>query len=135
MNPMLFAAIGVTLILALGAAAWSWQRRGRVGRIDTPEEAADAADGALAGFATAAAVVGADGAAALAVAQDGRVAVMKRRGTRIAVREVAWRAVRSTAAGIVVETEERAFGRVPLAGVDALDIRRLTPHLRAAARA
>ena len=66
---------------------------------------------------------------ALAIADDGRVAVMKRHGARIAVREVSWNALRSTPAGIVVETGERRFGSVALTGVNALDIRRLAPQL------
>jgi len=113
-------------ILALSGAAWAL-RLGREGRIDSAEEAAMAAEQAIAGFDTRGAVVGADGGGALAIDQSGRVAVMKRHGARIAVREVRWSAVRSTAAGIVVDTEERRFGTVALAGVDALDIRRLAP--------
>lgn len=115
-------------ILLLAGVAW-WLRLGRDGRIDSPEEAADAAEHALAGFVTAGAVLGADGLAALAVDRGGeRVAVVKRHGARLAVREVGWSAVRSTAKGIVVETGERRFGRVAVAGVDALDMRRLAPQ-------
>lgn len=114
-------------ILVLAGIAWAL-KLGRDHRIASPEEAAEAADQALAGFATQGAVVGADGAGALAVAGDGRVAVMKRHGAHIAVREVAWNAVRSTADGIVVETGERRFGSVAIAGVDALDVRRLSPE-------
>jgi hypothetical protein len=113
-------------VLALAGVAWAL-KLGRDWRIGSAEEAADAADAALVGFDTQGAVVGADGAGALAVADDGRVAVMKRHGARIAVREVAWSAVRSTPAGIVIETGERRFGSIALAGVDALDIRRLAP--------
>ena len=114
-------------ILMLAAVAW-WLRLGRDGRIGSPEEAADAADHALPGFVTAGAVVGADGMAALAVDRGGeRVAVCKRHGARLAVREVGWPALRSTEKGVVVETGERRFGRVPIAGVDALDVRRLAP--------
>ena len=114
-------------VLALAVAAWALGLgRGRR-RIDAPEEAADAAEAALAGFETAGAVLGADGQGALVVASDGRVAVAKRHGARVAVREVPWGAVRSTADGVVVETGERLFGRVALAGVDALDVRRLAP--------
>ncbi|WP_375402789.1 hypothetical protein [uncultured Sphingomonas sp.] len=115
----------VAAILMLAAVAW-WLRLRRGGRIASPEEAADAADHALPGFRTAGAVVGADGLAALAVDTGAvRLAVCKRHGARIAVREVGWGAVRSTPSGIVVETGERRFGRVAVAGVDALDMRRL----------
>lgn len=125
MNPVVLAA-SLVAVLALAAAAWALGL-GRGGRIGAPEEAADAAEAALAGFAAENAVLGADGQGALVVAADGRVAVAKRHGARVAVREVGWGAVRSTADGVVVETGERLFGRVALAGVDALDVRRLAP--------
>ena len=112
---------GAATLLPIGGAVW-WWRRGRQGRIETPEEAADAAEAALQGFAVTGAVVGADGAGALAVANDGRVAVMTRRGRRIAVAEVAWSMLRSAPGGIVVELRDRA---VAIAGVNALDIRRV----------
>lgn len=115
-------------ILALSGLAWLL-KLGRVERIASPEEAADAADQSLTGFDTIGAVVGADGSGALAVTDDGRVAVMKRHGARIAVREVTWHDVRSTPAGIVVETRERRFGTVAITGVNALDIRRLAPQM------
>ena len=57
----------------------------------------------------------------------GRVAALKLRGRRIAVREIPWTRVRSSAEGIVAEVEGR-FGPVMLAGVDVLDIRRLAPR-------
>ena len=113
-------------VLALAGIAWAL-RLGRDGRIASPEEAADAAEQSLAGFATEGAVVGADGGGALAVDRSGRLAAMKRHGARIAVREVTWRAMRSTAEGIVIETGDKRFGSVTLRGVDALDIRRLAP--------
>jgi non-ribosomal peptide synthetase component E (peptide arylation enzyme) len=120
------AAIAVALLLAL-AAGWALGRR-RSRSVGSPEDAADAADAALPGFATVGAVVGADGAGALAVDGRGRVAVMKRSGKRIAVREVEWARVRATATGIVVDTGERRFGEVAIAGVTALDVRRLAPE-------
>lgn len=124
------AAIGgasAALLVVLGGGGWLFARRGRVTRIDTPEEAADAAQAALHGFAVAGAVVGADGQGALAIAEDGRVAAIKRVGKRLAVREIAWRTVRATAEGILVETGDRTLGTVTLARVDILDIRRLAP--------
>ena len=111
-------------ILALAAIAWAL-RLGRDARIDSPEEAAGAAEAALAGFEAANVVVGADGGGALAVGTDGRLAAIKRHGARAAVREVTWAKVRPTPAGALVETGERLFGRVLLVGVDVLDLRRL----------
>lgn len=117
----------VLAILLLAGIAW-WLRLGRDGKIGSPEEAAEAAEHALVGFATANAVVGADGLAAFVVDRGGeRLAVVKRHGARLAVREVGWAAVRSTNGGVVVETGERRFGRVAITGVNALDMRRLAP--------
>lgn len=114
-------------ILLLAGVAW-WFKLGRAGKIGSLEEAADAADHQLPGFLTGGAVLGADGMAALAVDRSGlRMAVVKRHGARLAVREVGWSALRSTEDGIVVETGERRFGRVAVTGVDQLDVRRLAP--------
>ncbi|WP_245640733.1 hypothetical protein [Sphingomonas taxi] len=114
-------AIAVTLGVVLAL------RGRRKPRIASPEEAAEAAERALSGFDTQGAVVGADGGGALAVDRGGRVAVMTRDGARIAVREVPWGALRSTAEGILIDTGERKLGAVLVAGVDALDVRRLAP--------
>lgn len=111
-------------ILMLAGIAWAL-RLGRDARIDSPEEAAAAAEAALAGFATVDAVVGADGGGALAVGEDGRLAAIKRHGARAAVREVTWSALRPTPGGVVIETGERRFGAVRLAGVNALDLRKM----------
>lgn len=111
-------------ILVLAGIAWAL-RLGRDARIASPEEAAAAAEAALAGFEAANVVLGADGAGALAVGSDGRLAAVKRHGARAAVREIRWAAIRPTPAGAVIETGERRFGPVLLAGVDALDLRRL----------
>jgi hypothetical protein len=80
-------AAGVIVTLAVVGIAWRLLRR-RTTRIASPEEAAEAAEQALAGFDTQGAVVGADGGGALAVDRAGRVAVMKRDGKRMAVRDV-----------------------------------------------
>lgn len=112
-------------VLALAAGAWMF-RPGRDKRIEAPEDAADATEAALAGFRTSAAVVGSDGAAALVVDGAGRVAVCRRHGARMAVREVEWRDIRATAGGLLVESGERRFGQVIVAGVDALDVKRLS---------
>ncbi|SEN56847.1 hypothetical protein SAMN05192583_3090 [Sphingomonas gellani] len=117
----------VLVLIVVCVAVLVWRRRDR--HIGSPEEVAEAAEQGLSGFETVDAVVGADGSGALAVGRDGRIAAAKRRGKRIAVREVPWQAVRSTAAGILVETDEPRFGRVILTGVDVLDIRRLAPSV------
>lgn len=122
------ALTGLGVGVALGGAGIAWlctRRRDR--RIGSPEDVAAAAEAALAGFTVAGAVVGADGQGALVVATDGRVAALKLHGRRIAVREIPWTRVRSSAEGIVAEVEGR-FGPVMLAGVDVLDIRRLAPR-------
>ncbi|MCP3734110.1 hypothetical protein M9979_04370 [Sphingomonas sp. RP10(2022)] len=117
---------GVAAVLLLAALGWVLARRRPV-RIASPEEAAEAAEAALPGFDTQGAVVGADGGGALAVDRAGRVAVMRRQGAGIVVREVAWGALRSTAEGILIDSGERRLGPVLVAGVDALDVRRLAP--------
>lgn len=126
MLPTLAASLAAILILA-GLA--HWLRLGRDARIDSPEEAAAAAEAALAGFEVADVVLGADGAGALAVGVDGRLAAVKRHGARAAVRETSWAAVRPTTGGSIVDTGERRFGTVMLAGVDALDLRRLAGQM------
>lgn len=127
MTPAIVGGVVAAVVVLLGALGWVVVRMRRVVKIETPEEAADAAQAQLAGFAVAGAVVGADGRGALAVADDGRVAAVKRIGKRLAVREVSWRRVRATREGILVETGDRALGAVMLAQVDVLDIRRLAP--------
>lgn len=124
-----YAIGGVVLAVVLLALAilWLMLRTRRVVKIETAEEVAEAAQAQLTGFAVAGAVVGGDGQGALAVAEDGRVAAVKRVGARLAVCEVAWRAVRATRDGILVETGDRALGAVMLTKVDVLDIRRLAP--------
>ena len=123
---MVAAAAAVVGALALGALVWLWRRR-RIVRIATPEDAAAAAEAALAGFDTQGAVVGADGGGALAIDRAGRVAVMRRLRRGIVVREVQWGALRSTAGGILIDSGDRGLGEVLVAGVDALDVRRLAP--------
>ena len=127
MTPAIVGGIVAVVVLLLAGLAWVVVRMRRVVKIETPEEAADAAQAQLPGFAVAGAVVGADGQGALAIAADGRVAAVRRIGKRLAVREVSWRTVRATQDGILVETGDRALGAVMLAQVDVLDIRRLAP--------
>lgn len=118
--------VGAGAGLALAGLGWTIIRRRRPLRIASPEDAASAAETALGGARVCGAVVGADGIGALAVTEDGRVAAVKRQGRHLVAREVPWRAVRSTARGIMVDTGDRRVGEVAIAGVDALDIRRLT---------
>ncbi len=125
----LYAAGGVAALSLATATGWIWRRRRRSYRIESPEDAAQAVEAALAGVRVAGAVVGADGAGALAVTDDGRVAAVKRLGVRLIAREIGWRSVRSTATGILIETDDRRLGNVALAGVNVLDIRRLAPRL------
>lgn len=127
MTPAIVGGIVAVVVVPLAGLAWAAVRMRRVVKIETPEEAADAAQAQLPGFAVAGAVVGADGQGALAIAADGRVAAVRRIGKRLAVREVSWRTVRATQDGILVETGDRALGAVMLAQVDVLDIRRLAP--------
>jgi cytochrome bd-type quinol oxidase subunit 2 len=127
MTPAIVGGIVAVVVVLLAGLAWVVARTRRVVKIDTPEEAADAAQAQLPGFAVAGAVVGADGQGALAIAADGRVAAVRRIGKRLAVREVSWRTVRATREGILVETGDRTLGAVMLAQVDVLDIRRLAP--------
>jgi len=127
MTPAIVGGIVAVVVVLAAGLAWAAVRMRRVMKIETPEEAADAAQAQLPGFAVAGAVVGADGQGALAIAADGRVAAVRRIGKRLAVREVSWRTVRATREGILVETGDRTLGAVMLAQVDVLDIRRLAP--------
>ena len=127
MTPAIVGGIVAVVVLLLAGLGWAVVRMRRVVKIETPEEAADAAQAQLAGFAVAGAVVGADGQGALAIADDGRVAAVKRIGKQLAVREISWRRVRATQEGILVETGDKTLGAVMLAQVDVLDIRRLAP--------
>jgi len=126
-TPYAIAAGAAALVVLALAGVGLLLRRRRKARIAGPEEAAAAAEQAIPGFDTQGAVVGADGGGALAIDRAGRVAAMKQDGKRIAVREVAWAALRSTAEGIVIDTGERRLGEILVAGVDALDVRRLAP--------
>ena len=128
MNWLLPAAAGFAAAALIGGGVtWALRRRRPAAPIETAEEAAFAAEAALAGFEVYSAVVATNGMGALAVGRHGRVAVIKRDRAGLAVREVPWNAVRATAAGLLVETGDRDFGAVALVGVDALEVRRLTP--------
>ena len=124
-DAVLLGSAGVAAI-AVAAVAWAIARRGERRRIDTPEEAARAAEEAVPGFVTRDAVVGADSRAALVVGEGARAVVVTVRGARLAARPVEWRTIRAVADGMLVETGDRRFGAVLLARVDALDMRRLS---------
>ena len=127
MTPAIVGGIVAVVVLLLAGLTWVVVQMRRVVKIETPEEAADAAQAQLRGFAVEGAVVGADGQGELSIADDGRVAAVKRIGKLLTVREVSWRTVRATQDGILVETGDKALGAVMLAQVDVLDIRRLAP--------
>lgn len=128
MNWMMFGG-SLAAVLALAGVARLLKLGGGDGAIGAPEDALGAAENALPGFVAVAVIVAVDRRAALVSGEDARLAVLKAHGARVAVREIAWTAVRATPAGIVVETRERRFGRITLCGVDALDVRRLAPEL------
>ena len=131
----LYATAGAVALALIATLGWLWARRHHHHRIGTPEDAAEAVEAALTGVRVAGAVVGADGAGALAVTDDGRVAAVKQLGTRLIAREIGWRSVRSTATGILIETDDPRLGTIALAGVNVLDIRRLAPRLGSRFRA
>lgn len=130
MNWMVFGA-SLAAILILAGIAWALRLGRGTARIDEPEDAIREADAAIAGFSGESAIVGTDGNAALVVDGRGRVVALKVHGARIAVREIAWQKVRSVPAGMLIDTDERRFGSVLLAGVTALHIRQLAPQLTA----
>jgi hypothetical protein len=117
------AAVLAAALAAVGAALLLWRAR-RPARVESPEVAAAAAEGALPGFRTAGAVLGADGRAALVVGEDGRVALATSRRSALAVREIGWAAIRAAPDGLLVEAGGRP---VAVTGVDVLDVRRMAP--------
>ena len=125
MVPAGLLAAGGLAVALLPAVVVLVLRRRRAGRIAGPEDAANAADAALSGFRTVGAVLGTDGVAALVVDARDRVAVCRRHGKRLSVDEVPWSAIRATAAGLVIDVGRRT---ATVAGVDALDVRRLRPQ-------
>lgn len=97
--------------------------------IESPEAALKAVEQTLAGFGPIGSLVGENRCAALVAGAHGRVAVVKQRGARLAVREVRWEQVRATHEGLMVETGDRRFGVVSIQGINVLDVRRLAPSL------
>src|SRR4051812_44994166 len=91
----------------------------KLGESRIPDEAAAKrmAEDALSGFVARAALVDANGAAALVLGSDD-IALVKRHGAKVAVRRMQrplWR--RASAEGVTIETGERMFGAVMLFGI------------------
>jgi len=108
----------------MGLAAWLGL--GRAHRMmRSVDEAIEAVGVALPRFAAFDAVIAEDGRAALVIDSTGVIALVLVRGTRVRARVIEWAMVRQTHAGIQVETGDRGFGDVLLAGVSAIDVRRL----------
>jgi hypothetical protein len=128
---LVILAGSLAAILILAGLAWLLKlgRSGHEGAIEDAGQAGEAAEQAVAGFRAIGALVGEDRAAALVAGAHGRVAVVKRHGARLAVREVRWEQVRATYDGMLVETGDRRFGAVTVVGVSVLDVRRLAPSL------
>lgn len=124
MNLFVLGTVGAAA-LVLGVAAWLLKLRRGAAIMRSPAEAMQAAEAALPGFRAADALVGEDGRAGLALGDDGRVVVVRAHRARPAARTVAWSEVRQDYAGLIVETGERRFGNVLLAGITVLDVRRL----------
>ena len=127
MNWILLAG-SVVAVLGLAGLA-RLLKLGGEGKVDDAGAAAKAAEDALPGFAAEGAMVSDDDRAAIIAGAHGRVAVVKAHGANLAVREVAWSAVRSTHEGLEVETGDRRFGLITLKGVDVLDARRMARSL------
>lgn len=125
----ILAGAALATVIALGAAAFWLVRRSGGTRLNTPEEAMQAADQAIAGFVALSAAVGADGQAALVFGEGVRVAVVKVRRAGAAAREIVWGDVRATRDGLLVATGDWRLGTVLVADVDNLDVRRLAPQL------
>jgi hypothetical protein len=108
----------------MGLAAWLGL--GRAHRMmRSVDEAIEAVGVALPRFAAFDAVIAEDGRAALVIDTTGVIALVLVRGARVRARVIEWAMVRQTHAGILVETGDRGFGDVLLAGVSAIDVRRL----------
>lgn len=112
-------------VAAAAPAAIAWPGLGRVPMLRSPEEAMAAVAQALRGFDPVDAAVSEDGRAALAIARDGRVAVVVPARRRPRACEIHWPALRQTHAGIEIDTPDRRLGTLLLRGVDALAVRRL----------
>ena len=100
----------VVAILVLAGIAWALGL-GKASIADEAEACRHAED-ALTGFEAASARVASDGRAALVTGTDGSLAVVKLHGAQPAVRRVIAAQVHADAAGVVVETGERRFGRI-----------------------
>lgn len=116
------AAIVVVAILVL-----SLRRRAPDRIADDADAAMEVAGASLSAFEPWSAAIGADRRVALVLSSAGRVAVVLPKGKRSVAREIPWRAIRATRDGLEIDTGTRRFGRVIVAGVTSLDVRRLAP--------
>lgn len=108
----------------MGLAAWLGL--GRAQRMmRSVDEAIAAARTAMPRFEAFDAVIAEDGRAALVIDPTGTIALVLIRGRRAHARTVEWTMVRQTYGGILVETGDRRFGDALLAGLTAIDVRRL----------
>ena len=121
-------AASLAAIVILAGLAW-WLGLGRSERaIGSADAAMRVAEQALAAFVATGALVASDGAAAIVAGSGGRLALVKRHGARVAVREVTLAAIADGAGGATIDSGERRFGRVTLAGIDRPAIGRLASH-------
>ncbi|WP_044334639.1 hypothetical protein [Sphingomonas hengshuiensis] len=119
MNPL--AVLGASLAAVLGLALIARLLGLGGGGIAGEDAAMTEAEAMLSGFDGVRAVVGSDGRAALVWGADGSVALLKLHGAQVAARRLPGDFAREvTPKGLVVDSGERGFGRVLLAGVAAL---------------
>jgi hypothetical protein len=117
--------LGISLVTAFGLAAIAWLLWLGDARIPDANAARRMAEEMLAGFEARRALVAQNGNPAL-VAGDSVIVALKRHGARFAARQLPPPLSLSPAAdGVSVETGERLFGRVTLAGITAADVRDL----------
>ena len=106
-------------VLVLAGVAWALGLGG--GTIDNEAQAIEAAENALGGFTGQSAVIGTDHRSALVRGQDGRFALVKLSGARVAVRGLVEPiACHQGDAGLIIDSQDRWFGRVQIQGMTAL---------------
>lgn len=117
----MFAGSLAAILALAGIAAWL-----KLGGDPIDERAAiDAAEAALVGFDADAVLLAKDGSAALVRGRAGRVALVKRHGAQGAVRLLTPPfAVEPAEAGARIDSRDRMFGAVVLAGCDATTVAR-----------
>lgn len=108
-------------VLAIAVVA-RWLKLGE-SRLTDPERAREIAQQQLAGFVAGRVLVSEDGSAALVAGNNGTVAVLRRRGSKVTVRRlIAPIRVREAIEGITIDSGDRSFGAVTLTGVIASDV-------------